>query len=338
MKHWQEYNKDERNEILQIVAGRMNLLPQVVEKDWWVVMTLKALSFTSYSDLFLFKGGTSLSKGWNLIERFSEDIDLAIKREKEFAIPSMTKSQKERLRKFSRKYITETLCKEVEFSLEKMGITGFQIIPIVTRKKLDGSEVAIDSDKDPTEFHVAYQSVLQGGIDYIPPRVKVEISCLSMHEPTAPIEITSYISQNIPNVDDDNRVIFNTVIPTRTFLEKAFLLNEEYAKEKPRTVRMSRHLYDLEKLMDTEFGKEALSNRHLYDTIAEHRQQFYALKYFDYSLHSPERITIVPPRHLLDKWADDYRDMTNSFIYGSKLPFDKLLTRIDILQERFRHM
>lgn len=150
MTHWQKYTKDERKEILQIVAGERGLLPQVVEKDWWVVRTLKALSLTSCADLFLFKGGTSLSKGWNLIERFSEDLDLAIKRENEFAILIVNKSQKEKLRKRVRKYVVEVLCKEAESSLMNMGITDFQVVPVVTRNMPDGSQVAIDSDKDPT--------------------------------------------------------------------------------------------------------------------------------------------------------------------------------------------
>lgn len=338
MKLWQGYNKEERAEILQIVAKRLNLLPQVVEKDWWVVMTLKALSLTSVAHLLLFKGGTSLSKGWNLIERFSEDIDLAIKREDLFAISSVTKNQKEKLRKYARKYVTEILCKEVEASLAKIGIMDFQVIPITTRTTPGKPPVAIDSDKDPTELHIVYQTVLDSKISYISPRIKVEISCLSMHEPTIPREITSYISQHLPNVDADNHVTFNTVIPTRTFLEKAFLLNEEYAKVVPRTIRMSRHLYDLERLMDTDFGRDALLDRQLYDRIVAHRQQFYSLRYFDYGLHAPTKITIVPPSPLLARWEDDYQNMIRSFIYGKSLPFDKLITRITELQERFRRI
>lgn len=97
MKHLQKYNESDRNQILQIVAAKMDILPQIVEKDWWVVMTLNALSMTSCANFLIFKGGTSLSKGWNLIERFSEDIDLSIKREEMFAIHAINKSQKEKL-------------------------------------------------------------------------------------------------------------------------------------------------------------------------------------------------------------------------------------------------
>ncbi len=338
MKHLQKYNESDRNQILQIVAGKMDILPQIVEKDWWVVMTLKALSLTSCANFLIFKGGTSLSKGWNLIERFSEDIDLSIKREDMFAIHAINKSQKEKLRKFSRKYVIEVICKEVEHNLNEMGINGFDVIPVTTRKKLDGTEVVIDSDKDPTQFLVSYNSVLKDKIEYIPTQVKVEISCLSMHEPTAPIRISSYISQYMPNFDDDNVVTFNTVVPTRTFLEKLFLLAEEFQKVKPRSVRMSRHLYDLEKLMDTEYGRAALKDLSLYNAIVEHRRAYYALKYVNYDLHSPQTINFLIPEQVREAWKADYENMRHTFIYGRSLEFKDLLRRLEELQERVRSM
>lgn len=97
-------------------------------------------------------------------------------------------------------------------------------------------------------------------IKYIPPRVKIEISCLSMNEPTEDRLISSYIEQTFPGEDAAATATVRTVVPTRTFLEKAFLLCEEFQKQTPRHVRMSRHLYDLERLMDTGFGKQALQD------------------------------------------------------------------------------
>ena len=86
MAHWQQYNIEERLQLLDIASAEKNLPKLAIEKDWWVTMVLKALSQTQYSNLFSFKGGTSLSKGWSLIERFSEDVDIAIKRDGRFAI------------------------------------------------------------------------------------------------------------------------------------------------------------------------------------------------------------------------------------------------------------
>ena len=107
----------------------------------------------------------------------------------------------------------------------------------------------------------------------------------------------------------------------RTFLEKAFLLNEEYQRPNPRTIRMSRHLYDLERMMDTPFASQALADTVLYRTIVEHRRRFYCIKGIDYDTDLPDRITFCPTGQLLDRMAEDYRNMTSSFIYGTPPDF-----------------
>ena len=129
-----------------------------------------------------------------------------------------------------------------------------------------------------------------------------------------------------------------SVVPTHTFLEKIFLLAEEFQKDKPRSVRMSRHLYDLEKLMDTEYGREALADRTLYDAIVEHRRAYYALKYVNYDLHVPASINFFIPEHSMESWKADYADMRRFFIYGQSLEFGALMQKIAELQERVRNI
>ena len=103
-------------------------------------------------------------------------------------------------------------------------------------------------------------------------------------------------------------------------------------------MRMSRHLYDLERLMDSNFGKSALADKTLYEAIIEHRKAYYALKYVDYSLHSPDTINIVPPENVQDDWQQDYSTMQRYFIYGKSLDFEQLMKRIIELQRRLRNM
>ena len=90
--------------------------------------------------------------------------------------------------------------------------------------------------------------------------------------------------------------------------------------------------------MDTEYGKEALSNRKLYDAIVEHRKTYYALKYVNYDLHSPLTINFTIPESAMDAWQDDYADMRRYFIYGESLKFDALMQKIRELQDRVRIM
>ena len=108
--------------------------------------------------------------------------------------------------------------------------------------------------------------------------------------------IRSLIGKSFDGEDTDTDSLVRTVVSTHTFLEKLFLLAEEFQKEKPRSVRMSRHLYDLEKLMDTKYGEETLSNRNLHDAIVEHRKTYYALRYVNYDLHSPSTINFTNTR------------------------------------------
>ena len=313
----------------QTEAGHPGVNQVAIEKDWWVTVTLKALFQTDCRDSLIFKGGTSLSKGFNIIERFSEDIDLAISHSF-FGIEKTDKSQREKLRKISRAYIHETLSAQLDANLKEVGVSGYTIENVSQVQDKEGKWRPIDSDKDPTVILLHYPSILEDTINYIPPRVKIEISCLSMDEPTELRQIRSLIGESF----DDS--LARTVVPTRTFLEKLFLLAEEFQKEKPRSVRMSRHLYDLAKLMDTEYGVEALSNRTLYDAIVEHRKAYYALKYVNYDLHAPSTINFTIPESVIGAWQDDYTDMKRFFIYGESLEFEALMQKMKELQERVK--
>lgn len=306
-----------------------------IEKDWWVTITLKALFQTDCHESLLFKGGTSLSKGFNIIERFSEDIDLSISHSF-FGIEKTTKNQREKLRKAARKYIHDTLSAQLDSQLKAMGLSGYNIENVSQVQDKDGGYQSIASDKDPTVILLHYPSILENAISYIPPRVKIEISCLSMEEPTEERSIHSLIGESFEGEDSDVECKIRTVVPTRTFLEKLFLLAEEFQKDNPRSVRMSRHLYDLEKLMDTEYGHAALADRSLYDAIIEHRKTYYALNYVDYDLHAPDTINFMIPEQSKDAWKADYADMRNFFIYGDSLEFDALMQRMKELQERVR--
>ena len=126
-KLWFNNDKVDRLAMLQQTEAKHSGINQMaIEKDWWVTITLKALFQTSCADSLLFKGGTSLSKGFNIIERFSEDIDLSINYSF-FGIDKTTKNQREKLRKEARAYIHNTLSSELNAKLKEMGVTGYSI-------------------------------------------------------------------------------------------------------------------------------------------------------------------------------------------------------------------
>ena len=330
-KFWLNNELVERLAMLQKTEVEHPDINQVaIEKDWWVTVTLKALFQTDCHESLLFKGGTSLSKGFNIIERFSEDIDLAISHSF-FGIEKTGKNQRDKLRKTARKYILEYLSTQLDAQLKEMGVTDYRIENVTQVQNKEGEWKTIDSDKDPTVTLLHYTSIVEDNISYIPPRVKIEISCLSMDEPTEMREIHSLIEESFEVEDAAASCSVKTVVPTRTFL-----LAEEFQKAKPRSVRMSRHLYDLDKLMDTQYGHDALADRTLYDAIVDHRKTYYALKHVDYSIHNPETINFIVPEQLRDAWKLDYADMKRFFIYVTSLEFDTLMLRMEELQKRVR--
>lgn len=328
MSLWINLGLDERKVLIQQTAEKEGIPDLAVEKDWWVTIVLKALFSCSCNKHLLFKGGTSLSKGWNIIERFSEDIDIALDRSF-FGIAYDNRSQINILRKDSRVIIRDELMPELnEKLIALLGNNAFEIVFVEN----------INSTTDPTVINVIYKSVLDNRVEYIKNIVKIEISCLSLSDPNEKRDISSLIYKYYPNVDNDSSCQINTVLPLRTFLEKIFLLHEEFQKPNPRAERMSRHLYDLEKLMQIKEVIVSLNDMVLYNTIVEHRKKFNKISSVVNSLYSPEKINIIPPDLIYKDWEKDYSDMKKSFIYGDSLSFAKLIERIRELQDIIRNL
>lgn len=333
---WIENIDDELQLSAHVVADNKAIGEGAVEKDWWVTAILKVLFSLSPAKYMLFKGGTSLSKGWNIIDRFSEDIDIALYRD--FYLYELGKdcakatnnNQVKNLRIVNRDYILGPFSDELREALKESGLGECNVVPITTKK--DGSP--IDHDSDPVIIEIHYPIKIKSDA-YVRPVVKIEVSCLSMKEPFEIKRISSLVGEAFPEMDDETSADIPTITPTRTFLEKAFLLNEEYQRRSPRTERMSRHLYDLERLMDTEFASEALSDMSLYSDIIEHRRRFYHVGGVVYELNKSSTIAFCPNGELLDKMRLDYEAMKTAMIYGDKLPFETLIDRLKALQSRF---
>lgn len=325
--NWLTLSKERRIEILNQATELTGLPSVAIEKDWWVTLALNASFSLPYSKNIVFKGGTSLSKGWNLIERFSEDIDLAIDRKFFGFDGDISKTQIKNLRKQSCEFISTTFLDDLTKILTEW--------KAIDECKLIAQPVK-DSDKDPQVIEIHYNSVIDSS-EYLPQRVLIEVSSRSLMEPIEERKINSILSENFPQQSFVTvPFAIPTVLPQRTFLEKIFLLHEEFSQdaEKIRIDRLSRHLYDLEKLMDTEHGVEALKNTDLYNNIVAHREKFNPLRGLDYSNHIPNKISIIPPDTVMKDYEKDYETMTSFMIYGEPLKFDHLMKRILELQTR----
>ena len=323
-----------RKELLTEVTTKYNNLPaQSIEKDWWVTMVLRALFSSKYAPHISFKGGTSLSKCFGIIDRFSEDVDIAISREFLGFSGELSKTQvSDRLRRASCSFVREVLPDEITAQLIALGIPQAEF-----EVKVNVTSV---TTTDPEIVEVHYKSIFEN-IDYVRDKVLIEVSGRSMSEPTESVEVCSMIAQALPNIKyADPKFSLTAVSPKRTFIEKACLLHEEFAQttRAVRVQRMSRHLYDLERLASCGVAKETLADSDLYRAVIEHRRKFIGLKGFDYSELLPQNISFVPPANIIGSWRDDYRAMQQSMIYGESLDFDELIARISELNTRFNNL
>lgn len=330
LKQWLSLSDEAKAAIFREVAIEKSIPSSAIEKDWWVIQVLTAVFATQIGPYTVFKGGTSLSKAWNLIERFSEDIDLALDRAFLGFENEMTISKVKKLRKKSYEYVSSVFFHDLKDQFERMGL----------EVKLEIEPVR-DTDKDPLIIQVIYPSVA-GMAGYILPRVLVEIGSRSLKEPFSIREVRSFLGEVYDGrAFADLPISIPCVNPERTFLEKIFLLHEEFQRpfEKIRADRMSRHLYDLEKLMKSPFAEVAFSDDlKLYNVIVAHRRLMTPVRGIDYENHRPSLINPVPPAALLTAWQKDYQVMQESMIFGESLPFDKLIQELINLKERINLM
>lgn len=320
---------NDRRDIIDYVSGKTGFLRNVVEKDWWVTSVLRAIFSLPYADNVSFKGGTNLSKCWGLIQRMSEDIDIGISREFLGFGGELSKNQiNDKLRRASCSFVRNIMRNDVENALVAQGISPDAIIVTVQETKV--------STVDPETIYVAYKS-LYGGNGYILPQVKIEVSGRSMTESVSKVSVRSYISENLPKLTfQDNPVEVNAVIPQRTFLEKLFLLHEEFSKpdSEIRVERMSRHLYDVYNIMQTKIADEALAHDNLYDSVIEHRRKFIGLKGFDYDSLRKGTLKIAPTGEIRAKWETDYKNTVANMIMGEAPSFEDIMLALEDLNNR----
>ncbi len=332
MNNYWNFSDAQKLIVLEQAATKVGLPVESVEKDLWVTAVLECVFSLPYADKFVFKGGTSLSKVWNRIERFSEDIDLAVDRGQFGLEGDLTIRQIKKLRKASSLFVKEQVTADLKDQLDSSGLLKW--CEIETEKEGEGDKTY----PEPRKIFVRYTPLVPITASYVKPVVMLEIGSRSLLEPFEYRSIDSLVNRATGIGTSTLEVKIPTAVPEKTFLEKAFLLHELFSTDAgTRVDRKSRHLYDLEKMMDCDFAKSAITNDDLWNTIHHHRDVFTHMKEVDYSPDIRDRIILLPPANIRTAWETDYVAMRNTMIYGESLPFEKLLNRMEELQKRFRN-
>ena len=207
-----------------------------------------------------------------------------------------------------------------------MDLRNFQPLPSQTEKVMPH-----------TQSFIEYPSLFRESLDYIKPRVMLETGARSLIEPTTSVQVKSLVETAFPEVCTAS---VNPFIPTavieKTFLEKVFLLHELFTTNAGwHANRKSRHLYDLEKMMDEPFAEPTIHNDELWESISHHRQVFTSMRDVDYTPDVRKRIVLVPPADFMKDWRDDYEAMRSTMVFGPSLAFNALIERLHLLEERF---
>ncbi|CAN7367907.1 nucleotidyl transferase AbiEii/AbiGii toxin family protein [Acidovorax sp. LjRoot129] len=332
MAEFFELSTDERLEALVQAADASGRPPHLLEKDVWVVWSLRHLFAASYAPHLVFKGGTSLSKAYGVIQRFSEDVDLtydirAIAGDligKAGAPLPASKSQEKKWSKEIRARLVDWVATDVLPGLQED--LGKQGLPATVRA--EGDKVFID------------YAPLASGTGYVPAAVMLEFGARSTGEPSELRSVHCDAAAHLQGVEFPEAAP-QVMRAERTFWEKATAIHVFCAQGAFRGGdRFARHWHDVTRLDAAGFADSAIADAALAKTVADHKRIFFAEKdldgeSIDYHAAVAGGLRLVPEDGALDKLAADYQHMIDDGLFLNDVdPFDALLRRCQSIQEK----
>lgn len=321
----------DRLDALGVAADRLGRPAHLLEKDVWVVWAIQQLFGSPIGTNLVFKGGTSLSKAYRVIDRFSEDVDLTfdiralipeVLEGRQDAMPATSSEERrwsKRVRQALPQWVAETIQPILQQAINREGIDA--------RLRIDGDKLFIDYP------HLAR------GTGYVSPSVMLEFGARSTGEPASPRDIACDAASVIEGVE------FPTACPRvmhaeRTFWEKATAIHVFCLQNRMRGDRFSRHWHDVARLDDAGIAAAAIADRALATGVAKHKTMFFAEKaadatLIDYGAAASGYLQLVPSGDALDVLADDYRRMAEDGLFANaQEPFDDLMDRCADIERR----
>ncbi len=336
MKKVARASAEDRADMFRIAAEASGLAPAVVEKDFWVCWMLQKLfTLQVAGPHLLFKGGTSLSKVYNVIQRFSEDIDISVSRE--FIRPgeadaventsSRTQHEKEikRLKDAFAQIVAEIIYPELETAVaEELGQGGWQLI----RDDHDAGTLLFTY---PAGLNAALGRMPPNdkvdGTSYILPTVRIEMGGRSDLWPREDAVILAYAAEAEPGAFDQPIVTVGVLAAERTFWEKATLLHNEFYRPlaKKRGDRISRHYSDLARLLEhPEIGPRCLAAQDIAARVVQHKTLYYRDSWSRYEEVLSGGLHLLPSPEAENHLRSDYALMRSMF-FGEPQSFDDIL-------------
>ena len=326
---------DRRRILCEQASAELGLTAGSIEKDFWVCWTLRELfRLPDVGAHLTFKGGTSLSKGWRLIKRFSEDIDVVIDRDllgiDGHLRPEGAAGSKERRRRLD---ALSDRCRQLirERLLPAFGVAVRAAVP-------EGSDWRVElaeTDPDAQTILFTYPASLLTG-QYVGPVVKIELGARSDIDPNESPSITPYVAEALPAEFVDATFEVRTVAPERTFWEKLCLLHEEQHRAGVHFPKpgLARHYYDLFCLIEAGVGNRAIAEVGLFARVVEHRKVFFSRVAAQATLQCGS-LAVLPADDRRARWTQDYEKMREAMFFEEPPPFDEILSVVGDFVQRF---
>jgi len=320
-----QLSKQERNELFKETATLMKTTNAIVEKDFWVVWTLnKLFSDDRLNKILMFKGGTSLSKVFDLIGRFSEDIDLILDwREITQDNPLQDQPSKNRQVKFNEKINEDAKVYTKEI-----------LLPVISEILSPQCKCDFNTDDRGNYFvNINYPSSFNDIA--LRPKILLEIGPLASWLPSDRFEISSFVAEKFPHLFEQPKCSISAVVAKRTFWEKATILHQEAnrTEDKKIPLRHSRHYYDLAQMAKADVKDDALNDLNLLRDVVIFKQKFYMSAWAKYEDAKVGSFKILPPSYRYKELMADYASM-RSMIFDKYLEFDEIISILEKLEKQ----
>ena len=335
MKEFIAMPEERRRLVCTETGAKMNLFEIAVEKDFWVCWTLhKLFGLPEWGEHLTFKGGTSLSKCWNLIDRFSEDIDIVIDR-RALGFGGDNALERAASRKQTKKHLKALKAACRQCISDRIYPALIDVISSDLREALQWTLEPDPDDLEGQTLLLFYPTAFPEQAAYLRRAVKIEMGARSDTNPAESIEIKPYISDAFPDLLLESGTNVRAVVPRRTFWEKAMLLHEKTFRpeaNKRHRAGMARHYYDLYRLIQAGIGNQSAQDLDLFYRIVAHRQVFFRYTWLDYSTMNLGQLRLLPAEADRPAWQADYEGMRKEMFYGDVPTFEEILTVVGDFQ------
>ena len=326
--------KEEREAILENTAKEIDLSVKVLEKDVWVCWCLQTLFSMPNRLSMVFKGGTSLSKVFDVIFRFSEDVDITIDfREMDRGVKGPDESQSNE----KNKKLAELMQEDVKEYVVSVIAPYFEK---QVKCQFPGQEIKVqivdkgEESERGKEIHISYMSAIDTVNPYLREVVKLEFGGRNSVNPQRPSTVVSDLAKHVPNLIFPSADV-DVLVAERTFWEKATLAHSECKRAMMKTGgRMSRHWYDLYELSKDSIGQSALNDIDLLADVVLYKNTFYYAGYAKYDECLFGKLNLIPNSAGITALESDYQQMIDERMFYRHPPtFEEIMEHLATLQK-----